>query len=138
MQPSLRDGQFVTIGGMIAEKTIKSTKTNKLMAFLTLEDLYGTVEVLVFPNTYEDYKPLLEEDRKIFIRGRVSLEEEDDSKVIASVIAPMEDPSRLFEKGPLCGPKAPAARDRAVRPPMRARQLRIPMAWTWWMCPVNS
>ena len=100
MQPSLRDGQFVTIGGMIAEKTIKSTKTNKLMAFLTLEDLYGTVEVLVFPNTYEDYKPLLEEDRKIFIRGRVSLEEEDDSKVIASVIAPMEDPSRLFEKGP--------------------------------------
>ncbi|MBO6159487.1 MAG: DNA polymerase III subunit alpha [Firmicutes bacterium] len=94
-QAALRDGQEVVIGGLIAGKTIKSTKNNKLMAFLTIEDLYGTVEVLVFPNTYEQFKDLLGEDHKIFISGRVSAEEEADSKLICSWIAPFEDPSGL-------------------------------------------
>ncbi|MCF0135345.1 MAG: DNA polymerase III subunit alpha [Lachnospiraceae bacterium] len=96
--PKLEDGREVIVGGLVAAKTIKSTKTNKLMAFLTIEDLYGTVEVLVFPNRYEEYKELMEEDRKIFVRGRVSAEEESDSKLICDVIAPFEDTSALQKR----------------------------------------
>lgn len=87
------DGQEVVVGGLITGKTVKSTKSNKLMAFLTIEDLYGTVEVLVFPNRYDEYREYMEEDRKIFVRGRVSVEEESDSKLICDAIAPFEDPS---------------------------------------------
>ena len=67
------------------------------MAFLTLEDLYGTAEILVFPNTYEQYRELLADDGKIFVKGRVSAEEDADSKLIASVIAPMNQPEKLYE-----------------------------------------
>ena len=96
----LIDGQEVMIGGLITGRTIKATKNNKLMAFLTVEDLYGSVEVLVFPNTYERYKDLTVEDAKVFIRGRVSAEEEADSKLIASVIIRMEDLKPLWLRLP--------------------------------------
>lgn len=91
----LTDGQEVIVGGLIMSKTVKSTKNNKLMAFITLEDLYGSVEVLVFPNRYEQYRDLLEEDRKVFIRGKVSLEEEEDSKLICDFIVPFEKADEL-------------------------------------------
>ncbi len=55
---------------MIAEKTVKYTKTNQMMAFLTVEDLFGTVEVVVFPRDYEKYRQYLEEDNKIFDKGK--------------------------------------------------------------------
>ncbi len=76
------DEASVMIGGMIAGKTIKYTKKNQAMAFLTLEDLYGSVEVIVFPRDYERYNHLMEDDEKVFVRGRVSLEDEKDGKVI--------------------------------------------------------
>ncbi|MDO4513084.1 MAG: DNA polymerase III subunit alpha, partial [Lachnospiraceae bacterium] len=69
------DGSTVTIGGMIADKKIKYTKNDKIMAFLTVEDLVGTIEVIVFPKDYEKYASELIEDAKVFIRGRVSVEE---------------------------------------------------------------
>ncbi|MCX4384161.1 MAG: OB-fold nucleic acid binding domain-containing protein, partial [Parabacteroides distasonis] len=72
----VRDGVKETIGGMIAAKTIKYTKKNQVMAFLTIEDLMGTVEVIVFPRDYEKNREYLEEENKIFIRGRVSEEDE--------------------------------------------------------------
>lgn len=81
-QPKVRDGQQVTVGGMITEKTIKYTKTNKVMAFLTLEDLFGTVEIVIFPRDYEKNVRLMEIDEKVFIKGRVSVEEERASKLI--------------------------------------------------------
>lgn len=81
-QPKVRDGQQVIVGGMITEKTIKYTKTNKVMAFLTLEDLLGTVEIVVFPRDYEKNVRLMEIDEKVFIKGRVSVEEERASKLI--------------------------------------------------------
>ena len=90
-EPHLEDNQYVTIGGMITALTIKGTKNNKTMAFLTLEDLLGTVEVVVFPNKYEQYRNLLEEDAKVFINGRVSLEEEQDRKLICDQIVRFED-----------------------------------------------
>ncbi len=76
----------VTIGGMITAKTIKYTKNNKVMAFLTVEDLVGVVEVVVFPNVYEKYKALMEEEGKIFVKGRVSQEDDRASKLICEDI----------------------------------------------------
>lgn len=71
----VRDNQKVIIGGMIVEKNIKYTKTNKVMAFLTVEDLLGTVEVMVFPRDYEKWQNMINEDARVFIQGRVSAEE---------------------------------------------------------------
>ena len=90
------DGSVVTIGGIISEKTIKYTKSNKVMAFLTIEDLAGTVEVVVFPRDYEKYSALLMEDAKVFITGRVSVEEEKDGKLICERIEPFAKPSRTL------------------------------------------
>ena len=93
-QPKVRDGQQVIVGGMITEKTIKYTKTNKVMAFLTLEDLLGTVEIVVFPRDYEKNVRLMEIDEKVFIKGRVSVEEERASKVICESMYSFEDAPR--------------------------------------------
>ena len=84
----VRDGAREIIGGIIAEKTVKHTKTNQMMAFLTVEDLFGTVEVVVFPRDYEKYRQYLEEDNKIFVRGRVSEEDDKASKLICEKILP--------------------------------------------------
>lgn len=91
---ALDDGKKVTIGGMIAGKTIKYTKNEKVMAFLTLEDLVGTVEVVVFPKDYEKNAALLAEDAKVFVQGRVSVEEDKDGKLICERILPFEKPAR--------------------------------------------
>ena len=93
-QPKVRDGQQVIVGGMITEKTIKYTKTNKVMAFLTLEDLLGTVEIVVFPRDYEKNVRLMEIDEKVFIKGRVSVEEENASKLICEKMYSFEDVPR--------------------------------------------
>ncbi len=90
----VRDGDPVMIGGMIAARTIKYTKNNKAMAFLTIEDLYGTVEVLVFPNDYERYSSLMDQDAKVFVRGRVSLDDDKDGKVICERMYSFEEGSR--------------------------------------------
>lgn len=87
---SLRDGANVTIGGLIADKTIKYTKNDKVMAFLTIEDLVGTVEVVVFPRDYEKNAAFLAEDAKVFIQGRVSVEEDKDGKLICERIQPFD------------------------------------------------
>ena len=69
---------------MITEITRKTTRTNSMMAFLTLEDLVGTVEVVIFPKDYEKYKEHIREDNKVFIKGRVSADEEKAAKLICS------------------------------------------------------
>ena len=84
--PNVNDNANATIGGIISEKKIKYTKNDQIMAFLTLEDLVGSVEVIVFPKTYEANAPRLNEDSKVFIEGRVSVEDERDAKLIASKI----------------------------------------------------
>lgn len=89
--PKVKDRERAVIGGMIIEKTIKTTKTNNLMAFITLEDLYGTVEVIVFPQDYEKNKSILEEDRKVLIQGRVTVEEDKPAKLICSGIIPFDE-----------------------------------------------
>lgn len=86
-----KDQSRQTIGGMITSKTIKYTKTNQAMAFLTIEDLLGNVEVVVFPRDYEKYKFFLNEEEKVFIRGKVSEEEEQNSKLICEQIIPFSE-----------------------------------------------
>ena len=90
-QSTLEDNVMVKVGGMVADKKIKYTKNNQTMAFITLEDLVGSVEVIVFPKTYEQYAAKLYEDAKVFIEGRVSLEENKDAKLIAQKITAFDD-----------------------------------------------
>ena len=86
----VHDGAKEIIGGMITEKTIKHTKTNQMMAFITVEDLLGTVEVVVYPRDYEKNRDYLEVDSKVFVRGRVSEEDDKPSKMICEKIIPFE------------------------------------------------
>ena len=90
----VHDGARETIGGMITAKTIKYTKQNKVMAFVTLEDLAGSVEVVVFPRDYEKNQQYLDEEGKVFIRGRVSEEDEAASKLICEKVIPFEQTKR--------------------------------------------
>lgn len=90
----VHDGAREIIGGMITDKTVKHTKTNQMMAFVTVEDLLGTVEVVVFPRDYEKNREYLEIDNKVFIRGRVSEEEEKASKLICEKVIPFEKTKR--------------------------------------------
>ena len=91
------DGDRAVVGGMITAKKIKSTKNNKVMAFLDVEDMTGTMEVIVFPNTYEKESAKLEEDGKVFLFGRVSLEEEKDGKLICERVVTFDEvPRRLW------------------------------------------
>ena len=92
--PKVRDGQKVIVGGMITDKTIKYTKNNKVMAFLTIEDLVGTVEVVVFPRDYEKWNTLLQDEARIFIQGRVSAEDEKASKLILEKVRAFDDMPR--------------------------------------------
>ncbi len=84
------DGAREIIGGMIVEKTIKYTRTNQAMAFVTIEDLVGTVEVVVFPRDFEANKNLLIEDEKVYIKGRVVEEDDKPSKLICEKVAPFD------------------------------------------------
>ncbi|MDO4312092.1 MAG: DNA polymerase III subunit alpha [Eubacteriales bacterium] len=90
----VRDGAREIVGGMITAKTIKYTKNNKTMAFLTIEDLAGTVEVVVFPKDYEKNQNYLKEDGKVFVKGRVSEEDDAPSKLICESIIPFEQTKR--------------------------------------------
>ncbi|MGN0330468.1 MAG: DNA polymerase III subunit alpha [Kineothrix sp.] len=90
----VRDGQTVTIGGLITDKKIKYTRNDKVMAFLQVEDLAGTVEVIVFPRDYERNAARLMEDNKIFIRGRVAVEDEKDGKLICEKITGFDEVQR--------------------------------------------
>jgi DNA polymerase-3 subunit alpha len=89
-KPKVEDGSVHTIGGMITSKTVKTTRTNSLMAFIMLEDMFGTVEVIIFPRDFEKYKHMLEQDNKVFIRGRTAIEEDKDAKLICQEIIPFE------------------------------------------------
>ncbi len=97
----LQDNVRAVIGGMIADKKIKYTKQDKIMAFLVLEDLVGSVEVIVFPNAYEKYSASLMEENKVFIEGRVSVEEDRDGKLICEKVTSFSEiPRKVWIKFP--------------------------------------
>lgn len=102
-QVAVPDRAPAVIGGMVAEKTIKYTRNSQVMAFISLEDLVGSVEVVIFPRDYEQYSSLLTEDAKLFIRGRISVEEDKDAKLICEQIASFEDAAKGGELFPRRG-----------------------------------
>ncbi len=100
-EAAVRDNATAVIGGIIADKKIKYTKNDKVMAFLQIEDLVGSVEVIVFPRDYERNSEKLLEDNKVFVKGRVSLEEERDGKLICERITAFDEvPRKLWIKFP--------------------------------------
>ena len=93
----VEDNSNVVIGGMITSKKVKTTKTNQLMAFITIEDLVGTVEVLVFPKIYEKNRQAFTEENKVFIRGRASIGDDPVGKLICEEVIPFTDiPNELW------------------------------------------
>ncbi len=93
----VNDGQNVTIGGMITEITRKVTKNNQTMAFLKLDDLYGNVEIIVFPKDLDKYRRIINPDEKVIISGRVSVDEERGAKIILSDIGRLDEiPGKLW------------------------------------------
>lgn len=96
-EAGVTDGDYVVIGGMITAKTVKTTRQNQIMAFVTVEDMAGTVECLIFPKTYEQYRLFTSEDSKVFIRGRVSIGDDPEGKLICERIVPFENvPSQVW------------------------------------------
>ncbi|MFY9296127.1 MAG: DNA polymerase III subunit alpha [Caldicoprobacterales bacterium] len=85
----LMDGARVRVGGIIVEHKRKSTKNNNLMAFITLEDLYGTIEIIVFPAVYKKYHKLLDNDSTVIIEGKLSLREDEEPKILCDQIVPL-------------------------------------------------
>ena len=90
-QVKVRDNQHVIVGGLISQKKISFTKTNKTMAYISIEDLTGTVEVIVFPKDYERYQRYLNEDEKVFVVGRASVEDDKDGKIICERIVAFDE-----------------------------------------------
>ena len=85
----VKDGYHYIVGGLLSGITVKLTKTNQNMAFLTLEDLYGTVEIILFPRDYQKYRDFLVEDTALYVKGRASVSEES-GKLVAEEIIPMD------------------------------------------------
>lgn len=89
-ETNIKDGANVVVGGMIVDKTVKTTRTNSLMAFITIEDLFGSVEIIVFPKDFERYKKYIDLDAKVFISGRAAVEDDRAAKIICSRITPFD------------------------------------------------
>ena len=102
----LRDGMTVVVGGIVSERKTKATRSNNLMAFVTLEDLYGQMEVIVFPSIFTKYSHYLNEDNIVLIRGKISVKEEESPKVICEGVSPMKGGSY----SPLAGKSEPHPR----------------------------
>ncbi|MBR0087636.1 MAG: DNA polymerase III subunit alpha [Lachnospiraceae bacterium] len=93
------DGEKVTVGGMISGKTVKTTRQNQLMAFVTLEDLTGNLEIILFPKDYERYRMFLNEDEKVLVTGRVSIGDDPAGKLVCERLVPFSDvPRELWLK----------------------------------------
>ncbi len=99
---AFKDGDLVTIGGIITGRRNKTTRNNSQMAFLTLEDLYGSIDVLVFPKIYERFSPVMTVDSIVFLTGRVSLREDEAPKLLCERVVPYEQfiarPQTLYLK----------------------------------------
>ncbi len=88
-EKDLKDGMLVTVGGIITDKKTKTTKSNNMMAFITLEDLYGTMEVIVFPSILTRYAALLTPENTVLINGKISIKEEEQPKIICEEVKPL-------------------------------------------------
>ena len=90
-QVKVKDNQHVIVGGLIAEKKVTFTRNNKAMAYISVEDLTGMVEVIIFPRDYEKYQRYLNTDEKVFVVGHASVEDDKDGKIICERIVPFDE-----------------------------------------------
>lgn len=86
----VRDGKKIRIAGLIVEKKNMITKNNNMMAFMTIEDMYGVIETIVFPQTYEKYKDLLIEGKVIVVEGKLTLSEVEETKIICERLSTLD------------------------------------------------
>ncbi len=96
---SLSDGDKVTLGGIISQKKTKATRNNNMMAFITLEDLYSAIEVIVFPKILDKHADCVEEDNIVMLKGRISIKEEEQPKIICEEVMPLkmvQKPQKLY------------------------------------------
>ena len=121
--PEIRDGMEVVMAGIITNKKTMITKKGTMMAFIQMEDLYGEVEVIVFPNVYEQGKAYIREDGIVVVKGTVNFKEEEAPKILANKIFDLQD----------CEPAKPAAgAAKAIRPADdRVVKLVIPRGTVW-------
>lgn len=106
--PARLDGRNADLGGIVTAAKEKVTKKGDIMAFVTLEDLTGPLECLVFPRVYEKYRPLLSEDAAVVISGKISVREDEPPKLLAERVTRLED-----WKGPSGSPQAESGTPRA-------------------------
>lgn len=100
-EEKIKDNQQVIIAGIISSKKNMVTKNNRMMAFITLEDLYGSVEVIVFPNIFEENIAILNVDHIVAIKGKINMKEEEKPKIIAEKMVPINDSDTLnIKKSP--------------------------------------
>jgi DNA polymerase-3 subunit alpha len=95
---AIEDGQRVIIGGIVSSINIKATRKNDIMAFLNVEDLFGSIEILVFPKIYQKCTRFIQEDSIVKINGRVSVREDEQPKIIAEEIEPLKKSPIELEK----------------------------------------
>lgn len=108
-QNKLTDNQFVRVAGIVTDIKTISTRNNRMMAFVTVEDLYGQMEVVVFPNVYEQYSRFLEQDSQIWVEGRINLKEDEQPKILANQIMPL-----VRNDNPANGEGGPAVHEAAA------------------------
>lgn len=85
------DGKKVKVGGFIAEKNVKFTRNNTQMAFIKIEDMTGSTEVIVFPKAYDKFGKYLFEERVIIVEGRASVSEGEAPKIVCDNIIPFDN-----------------------------------------------
>ncbi|MBR3504408.1 MAG: DNA polymerase III subunit alpha [Clostridia bacterium] len=124
------DGMRADMGGIVIEKKVKATKKGDMMAFVTLEDFYGSTEALVFPRVYERYRQLLEPDSLVVLHGRLSIREDEEPRILPETVTPLtHDAPAAPDMPPPPPEEAPAPRRRlylkAADEAARDKALRI-------------
>ena len=87
----LLDGRAVDMGGILTEVKGKATKKGAYMGFVTLEDLTGQIECLVFPKVYERYQGMMAADDLVVLSGKLSIREEEAPKLLVDRVVPLEE-----------------------------------------------
>jgi DNA polymerase-3 subunit alpha len=130
MEQGIEDGRKAIMAGMVASKKTLITKSNKMMAFLVLEDLYGVSEIVVFPNVYEKYANLLQQDSVIAVSGTLNFKEDEAPKLLADAIMPLEEATaeELMNKGRNFGRRNTPSDSRGGQPAVAVARETQPQA----------
>jgi len=91
LQTVIQDGKAIVTGGIIVSKTVKTTKNNKTMAFITVEDIFGTMEIIVFPNILARFGSVFSEDSIILVKGKITMREGEQPKIICEEAYDLEE-----------------------------------------------